>query len=231
MTLVDTETGEVVEPLSADEEAAHVADEATIGQGLQSFIDVGDALARVRDRRSYRIQYRTFEEYCQTRWGFSRSRAHRLIEAAEVVELLPIGNKPANEAQARELAKAPPEHRAEAWTAAVERTNGKPTAKAVEEAVADIVSKETAKSTARNDSKAFEKKMTPDGFDPEQDRQLTTERGHLRGTFREFERFGDPAALVERHQDHMTALQQIAEHADAAHEWLAGFLAAMEEHR
>ena len=52
------------------------------------------------------------------------------------------------------------------------------------------------KNTARNDSKAFEKKMTPDGFDKERDRELTTERGHLRGTFLEFDRFD--VAVVQR---------------------------------
>ena len=33
-----------------------------------------------------------------------RTYAHRIIEAAEITKMLPIGNKPANEAQARELA-------------------------------------------------------------------------------------------------------------------------------
>lgn len=38
----------------------------------------------------------------------SRIHAHRLIEGAKVTEMLPIGNKPATESQARPLTKLPP---------------------------------------------------------------------------------------------------------------------------
>lgn len=44
----------------------------------------------------------------------SRIHAHRMIEAAGVCEMLPIGNKPATESQARPLAKLPAEEQAEA---------------------------------------------------------------------------------------------------------------------
>ena len=44
----------------------------------------------------------------------SRSYAHRMIESAAVVKMLPIGNKPATESQARPLAKLPAEEQAEA---------------------------------------------------------------------------------------------------------------------
>ena len=66
--------------------------------------DAGRALMEIRDERLYREQYATFEDYCQQRWGMSRSYAHRQIEAAQVISLLPIGNKPKSESQARELA-------------------------------------------------------------------------------------------------------------------------------
>ena len=60
--------------------------------------------------------FSTFEEYCQERWGWSRHRSNQLIEAAEVVT--DLGNHghqttmPANERQARELARVPEEKRA-----------------------------------------------------------------------------------------------------------------------
>ncbi len=45
----------------------------------------------------------------------------QLIGAAAAIEnLLPMGNTPANEAQARALAEAPPAQRAEVWAKAVE---------------------------------------------------------------------------------------------------------------
>ncbi|MEJ7871290.1 MAG: site-specific DNA-methyltransferase [Rubrobacteraceae bacterium] len=78
--------------------------EGVIGRGLRTFIEVGGAIREIRDSRLYKEQYKTFEDYCRERWGWSRSYAHRQIEAADTVELLPIGNRPENEAQARELA-------------------------------------------------------------------------------------------------------------------------------
>lgn len=47
-------------------------------------LDVGQALARIRDGRRYRLEgFDTFEDYCRERWGFSRVRAHQMIEAKE----------------------------------------------------------------------------------------------------------------------------------------------------
>lgn len=87
-------------------ESARLAEcEETIERGMGAFVEVGLALAEVRDARLYRAEFDTFEAYCRERWGMSRSYAHRQIDAAEVVGMLPIGNGdgPANEAQAREL--------------------------------------------------------------------------------------------------------------------------------
>ncbi len=79
--------------------------EVIIEWGLATFIEVGQALLEIRDQKLYREQHRTFEDYCRQRWGFSRVHAHRLMEAANVAEiLLPIGNI-TNESQARELAR------------------------------------------------------------------------------------------------------------------------------
>ena len=74
--------------------------------GQQTFIEVGQALLEIRDRRLYRETYGTFEEYCQERWGMTRRHANRQIGAAHVVEVLgPIGPIPRTERQAREAMK------------------------------------------------------------------------------------------------------------------------------
>ena len=84
--------------------------ETVIGRGLQTFVDVGIALLEIRDSRLYRNEYSTFEDYCRDRWAMDRTYAHRTIEAAKVASnLLPIGNIPVNEAQARPLTSLPPE--------------------------------------------------------------------------------------------------------------------------
>ncbi len=79
--------------------------ERIIERGFAAFVQVGDALARIRDERLYADTHRTFETYCRERWGFVASRARQLIAAAETVTAVTVNGltAPANEAQAREL--------------------------------------------------------------------------------------------------------------------------------
>lgn len=102
-------------------------------RGLSNFIEVGEALAEIRDARLYRVEHGTFEDYCRKKWGFTRMQASRLIGAAEVCNQLVTDQPPKTESQARPLTKLEtPEQQREAWTAAVETSGGKPTAKHVE---------------------------------------------------------------------------------------------------
>jgi hypothetical protein len=93
--------------------------EAIIARSMESFLDVGNALVRIRDDKQYLGPYKTFEEYCQRRWGFSRPRAYQYIESAGVVgdlstivDIAPNSSgktpipAPSNEAQARVIAEA-----------------------------------------------------------------------------------------------------------------------------
>ena len=80
-------------------------------QGMRT-LDVGcgpGALTEVRESHG------TFEDYCRERWGFSRQRAHQLVEAASVSRIL--DTPPLNAGQAVELAplRDEPEQLAEAW--------------------------------------------------------------------------------------------------------------------
>jgi hypothetical protein len=96
-----------LEPISLDESKRLIELEITVEAGRQTFIAVGTALAEIRDTRLYKADFATFDDYCNKRWGFSRTHAHRLIEAASVATgMLPTGNIP-NERTARELAKVP----------------------------------------------------------------------------------------------------------------------------
>lgn len=99
--------------------------ESTIQRGLASFVEVGRALAEIKERGLYKARCETFEQYCQTYWSFSRSYVYRLVQGAEVVgRLLPAGNKsdsdsmPITEWQVRELRKLPANEQAGAWSAA-----------------------------------------------------------------------------------------------------------------
>ncbi|MEK7754137.1 MAG: hypothetical protein AAB654_19590 [Acidobacteriota bacterium] len=60
--------------------------EHVIERGLETFIEVGQALREITERRLYRAMgYGTFAEYCQKRWGWERRHGYELMQAAEVV--------------------------------------------------------------------------------------------------------------------------------------------------
>lgn len=83
--------------------------EDIIERGLRTFMEVGTALAEIRDQSLYKQSHGTFEDYCRERWKLSRKRAYDLMGSARAVaELSPIGDTSmiVNEAQARALAKA-----------------------------------------------------------------------------------------------------------------------------
>ena len=98
--------------------------EGIIQKNIGSFYEVGHALAEIRDQGYYRdvLGYETFEAYCKAKWDFSRSYAYRLIESANVIDVVsPIGDiKPTTESQARPLALLPADQQLIAWQKAVE---------------------------------------------------------------------------------------------------------------
>lgn len=119
--------------------------EQRIERGLRTYVDVGLALGEIRDSRLYKGTHDTFEAYCRERWNFSDRRASQFIEAASVVpKILGTGlPAPVVESQARALAAVPEPERAEVWREAVDRTDGKPTAKIVAEVARERTAPET----------------------------------------------------------------------------------------
>lgn len=120
--------------------------ERVIQKGKDTFVEVGTALAEVRDNRMYRATFKTFEEYCQKRWEFNRDYASKMIMAAEVINnLSTIVDKPKTESQARPLTKLPAEKQPAAWERAQEKAKeeGKPVAaRHVEAAVLEVMPKD-----------------------------------------------------------------------------------------
>lgn len=113
--------------------------ETVIEHGLQTFVEVGNALMEIRDKRLYLVVHDTFENYCRDRWGFTRMRASQLISAVEVVQNVNRGLQiPQNERQARALVGLAPEHQIEVWEAAADTApNGNITAAHIERTVQD----------------------------------------------------------------------------------------------
>ena len=95
--------------------------EKTIAKGQKTFVEVGLALAEIRDLRLYRREYSGFEEYCRKKWGWTRQHAYRLIECAPIAE---CNTRVTSIRQAAALAKVEPEHRAGVIQAVVD--DGKP---------------------------------------------------------------------------------------------------------
>lgn len=112
--------------------------ELVIERGLKTFVEVGGALLKIRDAKLYRLEYGTFEDYCQQRWNMSRPRAYQLIDAATTVTILStiVDKIPTTESQARPLTKLEPEIQPIVWQRAVETApDGKVTAAHVQSVV------------------------------------------------------------------------------------------------
>ena len=100
--------------------------EKVIARGKQTFVEVGLALAEIRDLRLYKREYGSFSEYCREKWGWETVYAYYMIAGAEVVKELPekVSTLVATETAARELAKIRAEQRAGVVQAIVDE--GKP---------------------------------------------------------------------------------------------------------
>lgn len=65
-------------------EVAHLSKlEGIVRRGLDTDLEVGNALAEIRDTWLYRATHETFEAYLRDRWRMSGPRAYQLIQAAE----------------------------------------------------------------------------------------------------------------------------------------------------
>jgi hypothetical protein len=124
--------------------------EKMIARGKQTFVEVGLALAEIRDLRLYKREYGSFSEYCREKWGWEKSYAYYMIEGAEVVKALPekVSTIVDTESQVRELAKIPAEDRAGVVQAIVDE--GKPvTAAEIKRRIPPPIQPGGAQGTAR----------------------------------------------------------------------------------
>ena len=118
--------------------------ETVIERGLQTFVEVGNALMEIRDGRLYRAEHDTFENYCRERWGMGRNYVNKLIAASGVVlnlgTIVPKDELPQTETQARPLSQLTPDQRREVWPVVVETApDGHITANHVESVVKDFI--------------------------------------------------------------------------------------------
>ncbi len=133
-----------IRPLSKQEVDDLEIYEGVINEGLPKFLAVGEALYLIREKKLYRMQYKTFAEYCEKRFGLSRQNAYLQIAAAEVTENLssnglqiPAGT---TERVLRPLANQTAEVQVEAWKLAQTKAAGKKlSGKDIEDALKEVL--------------------------------------------------------------------------------------------
>jgi hypothetical protein len=138
----------IVPSLNSAERSRLSVCEATIQQHLGTFVQVGLALAEIRNSALYRETHKSFEDYCRDKWDIARQHAYRLIDAAKVAEVVSAATPPsedvtgrrqlpASEWVVRPLVALPENKQTHAWATAVSRAReqGKPVTGAIVEAV------------------------------------------------------------------------------------------------
>jgi hypothetical protein len=75
-------------PLTSWERVRKDELEQTVASGLAEFLRVGAALAELRNRRLYRTQYATFEQYVRAKFGLARSSVDQVIRTAATAQAL-----------------------------------------------------------------------------------------------------------------------------------------------
>lgn len=132
--------------------------EAVVERGQHTFIEVGQALAEIRDARLYLGSHPSFEGYLKSRWGMGRSWAYSLIDASSVASSIQsqsgVRSSGHGKSQgvrsnghfldatkAAKLAKVPEEKRLEVWGSVVEEAekSGEPVTVAKVKAAVDKV--------------------------------------------------------------------------------------------
>jgi len=105
----------------------YLACEEVSDSGWSTYVQAGLALATIRDRRLYRQECTTFEEYCRSRWEYGRRYVNQLISAAQVFTSLGANGSqtPTHERQVRPLVGLTAEQAQLAWDKAVQRAAGK----------------------------------------------------------------------------------------------------------
>ncbi|MHC1766830.1 MAG: hypothetical protein AB9869_21410 [Verrucomicrobiia bacterium] len=61
-------------------------------EDMEQFLKVSRALKTIRDKRLFREEFRTFDEYCRAKWGKSGDEVDRLIAEADLELRMREGN-------------------------------------------------------------------------------------------------------------------------------------------
>lgn len=106
---------------SRSEELRLLEEDVKRGMGI-----AGSALKRIRDKKLYKAEFKTFGKYCQDRFKISKAHAYRLIDFAKTCEAIQEDPGSIPEKITRPLAKLPDdEAKREVWQEVRNANEGK----------------------------------------------------------------------------------------------------------
>jgi hypothetical protein len=133
------------QPVLSEQEAERLRElEATIAEGMDSFLKIGKAFAEIRFFKLHRATHTNFEDYCRARWGLSLSRCNQIHRTIEVYDNI-VAEVPqdagllaeTNEHTLRPLSHLEPALQSAAWEL-VRHLEERPSGKTIEETVSVI---------------------------------------------------------------------------------------------
>jgi hypothetical protein len=101
--------------------------EQALHKGWTAFVEIGEALIEIKEKKLYVANGMRFEDYCAAKWGIRHSHTNNLMAAAQFLKSLaavPNVPKPERESIVRPLLKLTTENAQRAWTRAVELAKG-----------------------------------------------------------------------------------------------------------
>ncbi len=149
----------------------------------QAYIDIGELLAEINEKRLYKSTHQTFGEYSAEVLDMAKRTAYKYIQASEVVRnlmnnsskkvpnwaqnttQLPEITIPQNESQARALVGLTPEEQRKVWFEAVETADGRITAAHVRKTARELgLAKINRKANEAKETRKYDGTRMSDDF-------------------------------------------------------------------
>jgi hypothetical protein len=116
---------EVLSSLTSQEEEERNRCEGDVRRHIKSYFEAAFALKCLHDKKLYKSEFLSWEDYVSTKLGLDRTYAHRLMKGADYMENVfrPLGDipLPENESQMRPLTILPPKEAQRAWREVVKK--------------------------------------------------------------------------------------------------------------
>ena len=231
MALVDTSTGEIVVPLTADEASVLTAKiKGYVTQAWSMLAEAHDRLAHIA------LGYSTWEEYVHAEFDLSRSRSYQILDQATVIRAIEsVSTSVDTETVAEVVTEAVARDIKPRLTEVTKAIKERVTAEAevepqrVKEIVAEVVAEEREKAQQQAEDRKAIADLTVQGRagGMDLDEASQAERGGFSRLCMDLSKLAPPAEFLERHRTYLTP-RHIAQ-AERAYAWLDEFLTAMKE--